>query len=256
MTDKELRFPDEFGRVLRAWSSDINDTIASFRKAFDEPRRMLRSFAERNAELLEALRSFDVVFPALVEDMMAPMVSLGWYPDVEMPFSNLSAVVDFFKTDPVSAEREYATFLAGELATVQERLTLSCPSRRHLYEDGFVAHQQGLYFSSVPVFLAQAEGLAWERLGAVLYSRKKLRKRMTKLENENWSLSEALMWPLLEPTDINKTAGERPMTFSGLNRHRVLHGVDITYGTETNSLKALSHLLFVSDVLKHIDDSA
>lgn len=256
MGERELWFTEKFERVLRAWSSDISDAIASFLMAVEEPRRIFRSFAERNAELFEALRSFDVVFPALVEDMVSPMVSLGWYPDLEMPFATLSDVVDVFKTDPVSAEKGYAAFLATELSTVQERLMLSCPSRRQLYEDGFDAHQQGLYFSSIPVFLAQAEGLVWERLGAVLYSRKKFRERMAELKNETWSLSQALMWPLLEPTDINKTAGERTKRFSGLNRHRVLHGEDITYGTKRNSLKAISHLLFVSDILKHIDDSS
>jgi len=253
VSEKHVRFPEEFTRVLEAWASGINKAFDTVQKVVDEPKRMLQSFGERNAELLEALRSFDVVFPALVEDMLFPMVSLGWYPDIEMPFSNLSAVVDLFKTDSASAEREYAAFLSTELTTVRERLTLAAPTRARVLKEGFEAHAQKLFFASTPVFLAQAEGLVREQLGAALYSRKRLRQRVTELEAENWGLSEVLMLPLLEPTDINKTEGERLKGFSGLNRHAVLHGVDTTYGTEWNSLKAISHLLFVSDVLGHVD---
>lgn len=254
MNSWKLQFPQEFERTLEAWSSEIGNAISSFRKAIDEPRKMVQRFAEQNAELLEALRSFDVVLPALVEDMLSPMVSVGWYPDLEMPFANLADVVDLFKTDPVSAESQYAAYFTVELPAAEDRLVLSCPSRKELYSDGFVAHRQGLYFSSVPVFLAQAEGLAQERLGALLYSRKKLRKRVAELAKENWTFSDVLMRPLVEPTDINKTTTERPRGFSGLNRHSVLHGEDIAYGTEQNSLKAISHLLFVSDVLKSVAD--
>jgi len=39
---------------------------------------------------------------------------------------------------------------------------------------------------------------------------------------------------------------------SGLNRHSVLHGEDTSYRDERNSLKPISHLLFVSDLLKDI----
>jgi hypothetical protein len=65
----KLQFPQEFERTLEAWSSEIGNAISLFRKAIDEPRKMVQRFAEQNAELLEALRSFDVVLPALVEDM-------------------------------------------------------------------------------------------------------------------------------------------------------------------------------------------
>lgn len=35
--------------------------------------------------------------------------------------------------------------------------------------------------------------------------------------------------------------------FTNLNRHGVMHGLEVNYGTEVNSLRALSFLCFITD---------
>ena len=45
----KLQFLKEFERTLEAWYSEIGNAILSFRKAIDEPRKMVQRFAEQNA---------------------------------------------------------------------------------------------------------------------------------------------------------------------------------------------------------------
>ena len=50
-------------------------------------------------------------------------------------------------------------------------------------------------------------------------------------------------WPLI------MARNERPGDFTELNRHQVLHGEVVDYGTEENSLKAISLLNYCATVL-------
>jgi len=48
---------------------------------------------------------------------------------------------------------------------------------------------------------------------------------------------------------ISASEHERGDAFVGLNRHQVLHGESTQYGTEMNSLKAISLLNYVAHIL-------
>ena len=50
-------------------------------------------------------------------------------------------------------------------------------------------------------------------------------------------------------------AGERESLMNVLNRHEVLHGESVDYGTEINSLKAMSLLYYIASVLGERGDS-
>jgi hypothetical protein len=56
----------------------------------------------------------------------------------------------------------------------------------------------------------------------------------------------AILSPLAETLPINASENERPRNFNGLNRHMVLHGESLDYGSKVNSLKAISLVNYVS----------
>jgi hypothetical protein len=244
----------EFYEAIDQWSRSISEQISRITESFDGPRKAIAEFVERNTELFDVLRSLDVGFPLLVEDMLSPLVRHGWYPDLELPFSVLSDLVDDFKEDPSAGENVYVEYLCRELDAIEGRLKDASPARTEVLSDAFNSHRSGFFYASIPVLIAQADGVVWEKLSILLYSSKReaLRRRESELEESGIGLSEVLMWPLLEPTSLNLSKGERPRDFVGMNRHLVLHGEDTTYGSERNSLRAISHLLFVSDVLKSV----
>ena len=100
------------------------------------------------------------------------------------------------------------------------------------------------------MFLAQADGIAWDRFGMSLFSSKTIREadRLASDVGEGIlrELFLALMWP---EWPLALSASERPADFAGLNRHQVMHGEDCEYGTEENSLMAMALLNFFSFIL-------
>lgn len=59
----------------------------------------------------------------------------------------------------------------------------------------------------------------------------------------------ALLSPLAQSLPISASEKERRADFSGLNRHTVLHGESVDYGTKENSLRAISLINYVAHVL-------
>lgn len=63
----------------------------------------------------------------------------------------------------------------------------------------------------------------------------------------------ALLFPLSHSLPISASEHERGEIFNELNRHQLLHGEVVDYGTEINSLKSISLLNYVTQVLR-LDD--
>ena len=59
----------------------------------------------------------------------------------------------------------------------------------------------------------------------------------------------SLLSPLTETLPINASEYERQEDFEGLNRHIIMHGESLDYGTEVNGLKAISLINYISQVL-------
>jgi hypothetical protein len=103
---------------------------------------------------------------------------------------------------------------------------------------------------SVPVFIAQADGLASEITGK---SPLEAAGKAFRVQYENDQELLDLLDPFfdLHTSEFMMSAkarqeGERASghAFTALNRHQGLHGERSDYGTELNSLKAFSFLVF------------
>jgi len=137
----------------------------------------------------------------------------------------------------VTKDKKYLDDLIGEM-----KASAIFEPRIPIIQDAIHAHEEGKYSLSVPVFLAQIEGILWayaEKQGV------KFRDRITTKKGEKELRSATL---LLTDTKI-KDQLYRYITQEYLNkiytedfRHAILHGRDITYGIEKNSMKLLFFL--------------
>jgi len=131
------------------------------------------------------------------------------------------------------------------------------PHRRAILADAFDAHSKKLYTLSVPIMLAQADGMALEILGAFLFTNKKGKivekaKEMIEGEFEQRSLAKSFLGLLIETSGLRISTDERDnqnakgLSVSPLNRHGVLHGIDCDYPKECNSLRAIALIDFLN----------
>ncbi len=113
----------------------------------------------------------------------------------------------------------------------------------------FKAHARGEYELSIPVFLTQIDGICYEIAQFYFFLGSDKSKKQKYLDNmPSNSLVEAIISPVIGTSPINKSGVSD--TYTKLNRHLVLHGKSVDYGTEINSLKVISLLYYIVCQLK------
>lgn len=136
---------------------------------------------------------------------------------------------------------------------IQKEAKTVFPLRHHILEKAFDAHRRKEYELSIPVMLAQADGIGEEIFGKDVSSTsrqdgkiKAQKKHIeSKLDDVTRKTLGSYFFLITSSLPINASPNERKKFSSPFNRNLVLHGIDIDYATEINVLKAVSWLQYV-----------
>lgn len=245
-----LRSP-EFQHVLgnvREFLGAFGGIVSQFQQYLEEISRVIRRFV---AELPPRYRA------ALVE-----LAERGWYFDKEMAFlmPHTLAAVFAQKGAEDEAEALLVEHFRARLDAIEAAVCERFPRREKIVRSAMNAHRNGLFELSIPPLLAQVDGICKDTIGVEFFMR--IRKRReesseppqplaaryaTLPRHTDWDA--AWLSPLTSIGQVSKSESERGGDFVGLNRHQVMHGESVDYGTELNSLKAISLLNYVCQVL-------
>jgi len=127
------------------------------------------------------------------------------------------------------------------------------PNRRLILRKAFNAHRQRDYELSIPVMLAQADGIGEEIFGKDVspssqHSRKvNARKKFVEgiIDSATKKMFGDYYSLITSQLPINAGESQRTKFNSPLNRHLVLHGISTDYATEVNALKTISWLQYI-----------
>lgn len=186
------------------------------------------------------IKALDIKNPSIEENTKL-LLNYGWYISAKMQLKKISNVIELIKLEKIEdAENILITFFKENLEKIEEQLIDKHTERKGIINEAFKAHRNEMYYSSTILFLSQGDGIID---GKIFHNRQNLEKHLDKSKNPNFikilKEDSSLNVPSIK---INKSK-----YFSKLNRHAVMHGESLDYGTEKNSLKALSLCCFVSD---------
>ncbi len=125
------------------------------------------------------------------------------------------------------------------------------PKRKKVLNSAFNAHNSNDYYLSIPVFLTQIDGICIDITNRKFFSRRKgmpLTKEIVG-DFDSKNPGSHLLEPLRIQTPISASKNEFNDYSSNLNRHEILHGIDLKYGNRINSLKSISLLYYLSDIV-------
>ena len=227
---------------------------------FAERLRQLNEFPKRIAEWEESFRRLVKELPERDRKALRRLGEEGWFFYPDMPITLLGNLEALFQEHPDEMAEALSGFYRKRLDVIEGKLIDSYPRRGHLFQQAFEAHREGKYGLSVPVFLTQADGIFWERTPGndslfISVQRTRASSKYTSQISDRYI--EIWVHPLfvLLPLWMNKSErDDRSEPFVGLNRHQVLHGESIDYGTEQNSLKAISLLSYLHWILRRTDE--
>ena len=193
--------------------------------------------------------------PEKSKDAMQLALAEGWFFGWHDSLQGVMELVESFETPGKSVDNIMMTYYRTNLQPFTDQLVRQYPDRAAAIKAAIDAHTSipdGGFFLSVPVFIAQADGLLAEITGiesprtteAIEKFRGKYIGNPEKLDllNQFWELRDSDFMKSAKAREYAAQASGK--TFTALNRHQVMHGERSDYGTEINSLKAFSFLVF------------
>jgi hypothetical protein len=127
-------------------------------------------------------------------------------------------------------------------------------NRQKILACAFQLHENENWTASIPLFLAQTEGIFCENVGAFLFSEQAKRKERLKERFEE-KASEYMPYfysPFEVKTQFSSSisSNSQAKKKNGPNRNGILHGSKkhLDYGSKTNSYKCISLLSYISMV--------
>jgi len=247
---------DDTEKVLNASKGipEIFKTVQkSFMKSFHEA---LANFTEQRARIVETIRNeFAERFPKEIQPIISALADRGWFISGEAGFSSLLELKDFLDQEHAEIiDLKMADWISESIPSIERSLAEDFPERLPFLSAAIRAHSDKEYELSVPIFLIQAEGICLDLLKVKLFSSSSgvpiTKKAINKLEINPFTKS--MLFPLLEGSGITASEHERHKYPTCLNRHEILHGIDVKYANRMNSLKALSLIWFLCTILSDV----
>jgi hypothetical protein len=215
---------------IKALRSEEEERVRRWSAMFDDIARQLRDL------------------PDEVRSQLAVLMDQGWCLDPEMPHTwGRDLVTAFREGAKDEAQQWLIDYFNRRLEEIEQTLVARHPKRSAIIANAFQAHRQGHYNLSIPVLLAQADGVIHDRHQRQLFSKQRganLTQILADLPDDD--VRAIFIAAFYVDIPLTRNTKHLPDGFDGLNRHSVLHGTDSNYGTEINSLRAVSILNLAS----------
>lgn len=222
--------------------SDVIDVVNRMReiRCLKQIENPFREVKDREAKIQEGIAY------AILE-----FAQYGWYVNYEFsPIDIMEAYVFIKNKDIARFDTYMQEKISDQLLHIKTTLLDRHGARSKPLESAFRAHDQKEYFLSIPVFFAQVDGISKDLSQFQFF----LNNNDFSPKVSSWAKSNPTIWIHIALCAALREKGAFQKHFSQPNkiditRHSVLHGESNDYGTEINSLKAISLLIYVSDVM-------
>ena len=137
----------------------------------------------------------------------------------------------------------YSECISNNVNSLSEKF----PDRKIMFEEALKAHNNKLYHCSTLLWITLCDGLCEGELFKLKGDKKAINKWLT--DNQTPIGYLKFIEVITKVNAIDAYTGNKINYKSQLNRHGIVHGFDINYGSEINSLKAFSLLVFIKDIV-------
>lgn len=235
--------------VMKAFRAEITRVVSDLVGPLQEATKRYI------APILEEMARMVLDLPDRTRHLLTTLAENGWYIDLEMAIPEVSRWEELLRAG--HADEAHAFLIAyfdEKCEEICKRLCTTFPMRERILGAAFKAHKDRQFALSVPVFLAQADGICLKLMGVQLYSRRKVADAAATLDIDD--ITTAFLHPLTEVFPIIFGPQQRGTLPDSLNRHAVLHGESTDYNTLQNSCKAISLLAFTAWILADVKKDA
>jgi hypothetical protein len=250
---------------------DIERPLKSINKINRDMERLVKPINKINQDierlfkpidrLIEATNNFIEETPKKWKEKTVILAKQGWYYDVNAPINRLLKVDNLIEKDILDDIQ--IDYFRKEMNNIRENAIKKHPKRKEIINSSFNAHERKEYELSIPVLFTQIDGIYDELAEDSFFSwsNKGQAKsdfinnlHLTDIDKAALILFTEQLPVLYSRSKRKKEKNESGMEFNALNRNQVLHGEVTDYASEINSLKTISLLNYVVQMLDHIKE--
>lgn len=242
---------------LRAFQESIQNTQRQIQESFEQFDKVFSSLSETTTQIHNLSESFKEVGERLskyYKDTPSHLLLIaehGWFIELDTELNlPLKLVSDIENGQPEEINDYLIKYYSSNLKRIISVLNKRHPTRHEIFDEIHNSYNEKKYFVTIPCILSQVDGICFDYTKKKFFIRNhRLPQVLPELEKMSNSFLDLFLSPLKNQTPI-MTIEENVKNFpSKLNRHEIIHGVNTTYGTELNSLKCISLLKYISDLL-------
>lgn len=253
---------------IRQMQNDLNRTlepIIKLQKSFENINKIYALIPKFENPLLEHLETFKRIGERLKEyaentpQYLLLIAQNGWFIELDSELSFPSQVAyEFQNGDLDSANKLLIDYYSTNIDRVFNDLEERHPNRTEIIKQILVAHKEGNYLLLIPSVLTQIDGICFDFTKRKFFLKEKQNNYLPQISSELEKSADNFLSLFLSPLQNQTPIMVREIDIDKfpcrLNRHEILHGVNSEYGTEMNSLKVISLLKYLSDLLIEIDE--
>lgn len=226
-----------------------------------------KKFKETFDRLNEANKERAKAYPQLAKNIQE-IAKQGWFLSLHMDFSSYEKLAFSLNSIPEgekrreALDRAFSKCYSEQIGYFLDEILKRYPAREFAVRPAVNAHSRGEYALSIPVFFSQAEGILRDETEKELFTKRghisdyaeEQRKEIPDPADFFLHFDDAIWAPLCGDLPIAWGPQERKENkYDGLNRNTTLHGIDLNYASEVNSLKAFSLLSYVAGLFDRAD---
>lgn len=231
------------------------DKVKGLKKYLVEKVKNDENFAKEFVTFVARLASLASV-PENMRIFSENAAMIGWFSTSESFLSEMKKAFD-------QGQESLDQYMISEIDSNYDKIKSSILSlhsdRKDILTCAFELHECKNWIASIPLFLAQTDGVFSDNVGAFLFSEHARRKE--KLAERFRDKADQYMPYLYSPfeveTQFSSSIGSKSQAKkkNGPNRNGILHGSKkhLDYGSKINSYKCISLLSYVSMVFADLE---
>ncbi len=223
-------------------------------KLFEPSENILSGFLNAYTELINQAKQNVAIsgeFHKKYHKFLINLSKKGWYINGLTSVLEVPKIIPFLKKpDATELNSLMIQYIKSDYKELKKSTLETFPNKKSILEKGFLSFEKKQYGHSILIFLTQTDSICKQITGVRMFGRNKNESKTkeftTKYYNET-SFISAVLQPLSDYGEINKAeANYIPGEF---NRHRIIHGEDTEYDTETNGYKMISLIFYLTTII-------
>lgn len=246
----------------------LAEPLKELQKTFESISKIYASIPKFENLFLEHLETFKEIGERLEEytkktpEYFLLIAQHGWFIDLDSELNFASIIAHRIQEEKVDKANELLVeYYKTNFGRIFKTLIRRHYNRKEILESIRKSYEEGNHILLIPTVLTQVDGICFDFTKKKFFIKEKKNEKykflsevIVELEKSAGNFLELYLSPLQNQTPIMARQQDIDKFPCKLNRHEILHGISTDYGTEINSLKVISLLKYVSDLLTDLDN--